>query len=128
MDENGYVYHLVWADGSHRVAEPGESIAEAVLKVTTVRPLSAREIAELFSALGSELLSSPPMTPRYNGSIERLAQDHVALGQGRAGQWTAEDLRIGARATNSPAKDAEVDPEPRGEVFRRRDRAPGAAF
>jgi len=103
--------------------------APLVLKADNGSAFIAEEIQALVARWEVELLWSPPRRPRYNGSIEASIRwlkertDHVARLAGRGGQWTAEDLRVALERTNTLPKDAEVDPEPRGEVFRRRERA-----
>jgi transposase InsO family protein len=84
--------------------------APLVLKVDNGAPFRSHAVRDWAAAAGTQLLPSPPICPRYNGSIEAsigalgARTFHVAAAQGHPDVWTADDLEHARWATNVEAQ------------------------
>jgi hypothetical protein len=83
--------------------------APLVLKADNGGQFLCYTVRELLDRWGVTLLPSPPLTPRYNGSMEagigslKTHAHHRAIQHGRESVWTADDLEAAWTPTSTAA-------------------------
>jgi transposase InsO family protein len=86
-----------------------------VLKVDNGSAFASRAVRTWAMTVGTQLLYSPPYTPRYNGAIEAsigaiaVRAHHAAVSAGHPGDWTCDDIegaRIDANGTRRRQRSA----------------------
>ena len=81
--------------------------APLVLKVDNGSAFASADLRAWAHAAGTQVLHSPPRCPRYNGAIEASIAaittrvHHAAVGAGRPGAWTCEDVEAARGSVNA---------------------------
>lgn len=84
--------------------------APLVLKVDNGSAFRSQALRTWAAAVGTQLLYSPPHTPRYNGAIEgsigalTTRAHHGAVLAGHPGVWTCADVEAARLAANTAAR------------------------